>query len=84
MLDDIIQDQRTKRRFATDITRLIKDITDKNEHTILGLDANEVLEPLRVPMKTTNIPVLQRKYGLQDIYKYQHKTLGDTTTTNNT
>ena len=58
----------------------ITDIINKNEHAILGLDANKVLEPVGVPAKKTSMTVLQRDYGLQDIYEYQHETLRDTTT----
>ena len=78
MLDDNIQDPWLKKIVAY-LTRFIKDIVDQNDHIFLGLEANEVLEPLGVPVKTTSINVLQRECRIQDIYKYQHETLGDTT-----
>ena len=65
-------------QFMTDLKKFITDIIDKNEDVILKLDANEVLEPVGVPVKTTSITALQRDCGLQDIYEYQHETLRDT------
>ena len=46
MLKDNTHDPRPKIHFITDLIRLIKNITDKNKHIILGLNVNEVLEPL--------------------------------------
>ena len=79
LLDADVQDPRPKRQFIIDLTKFITDITKKHEHVILALDANEVLEPAGVPVKPTSITALQRDCGLQDVYKYQHESRGDTT-----
>ena len=79
MLDADIQDPRPKRHFVTDLKKFITDINKQKEHVILALDANEVLESAGVPVKTISITAIQQDYGLQDVYKYQHKKLGDTT-----
>ena len=71
-LDANVQDPRPKRQFVVDLMKFITDMTKKNEHTILALDANEVLEPAGVPVKPTSITALQRDCGLQDVYKYQN------------
>ena len=78
MLDDDVQDPRPKGQFVIDLTKFITDITNNKEHIILTLEANEVLEPAGVPVMTTSIAALQRDCSLQDVYEYQHETLGDT------
>ena len=79
MLDGNIQYPQPKRHCLTNLTRFIKDITNKNEHISIGLGDNEVLEPLGVQVKTTTSTVLQRRCGLKDMYEYQQETLGDIT-----
>ena len=43
LLDADVQDPRPKRHFVVNLTKFITDITKKNEHVILALDANKVL-----------------------------------------
>ena len=70
---------RPKRQFITDLITDIKTKQSTNKHQIiLGLDANEVLEPGGQPVKSTSMTHLKRECGLTDVYEYQHEKLGDT------
>ena len=84
LLDADIQDPRPRRQFIIDLTKFITDITKRHEHVILALDANGVLEPTGVSVKSTSITALQRACGLQDVYEYQHESRGTRLARNST
>ena len=77
-------DPRPRRQFITD---LIADIqakqADNKNHIILGLDANEILEPDGTPVKSTSITYLKRECGLIGAYEHQHEIIGDTSSKKN-
>ena len=54
----------------------IKDIKVKQElphsQIILGIDANEIIEPLGIKVKKTSITHLVRECGLVDVYTHQY------------
>mmetsp|Transcript_28591 Transcript_28591/g.57109 ORF Transcript_28591/g.57109 Transcript_28591/m.57109 type:complete len:88 (-) Transcript_28591:1505-1768(-) len=57
------------------IQDLITEIKLKQEagnQSILGIDANEILEVNSTTVKKYSITKLKHKCGLTDVYKYQH------------
>ena len=77
--DADVSDPRPRRQFIQDLIKEIKtkQATGKH-HIILGIDANEVLEPDGTKVKKTSITNLKRECGLTDVYEYQHVLTGDT------
>ena len=72
-------DPRPRCQFIIDLISEIKQkLATGNHQIILGIDANEILEPDGTPVKKTSITNLKREYGLTDVFEYQHKQMGDT------
>ena len=72
-------DPRPRRQFIVDLKKEIKDkMATGNHQIILGIDANEILEPDGTPVKETSITNLRRECGLTDVFEYQHEIIGDT------
>ena len=72
-------DPRPRRQFITDLIQEIKQKQKTGKHQIiLGIDANEVLEPDGEPVKSHSITRLKRECGLVDAFEHHHAHIGDT------
>ena len=71
-------DPRPRRQFLVDLIKEIKAKQSTGNHQIiLGIDANEILEPNGTKVKKTSITKLKRECGLTDVFEHQHELTGD-------
>ena len=79
MQDADHSDPPPRRQFITDLIKEIKQKQKTGKHQIiLGIDANEVLEPDGEPVKSHSITRLKRECGLIDVFEHHHAQIGDT------
>ena len=82
LTDNNDPDPRPRRRMIKDLITEIKLKQEVGNHIILGIDANEILEPNNTPVKKYSITKLKREYGLTNVFEYQHEQIGDTSVKN--
>ena len=78
LIDNDETDLRPRRRMIVDLIKEIKSKQEAGNQIILGIDANEILEPDGSPVKKHSITTLKRDCGLTDVFEYQHEQVSDT------